>query len=67
MNLIAFDRRRSEIATNPARRTIAIMTTTVESTSSLYFFRPLAFGSGSQGHVALRSSPLTSPMNVEIF
>ncbi len=67
ISFIAFDRSRSETATKPARSTIAIMTTTVESTSSLYFFRPLAFGSGSQGHVALRSSPLTSPMNVEIF
>ncbi len=67
MSWIALDKSRSEMATKPASNTMAIMTTTVESMSSLYFLRPLAFGSGSQGQLALRSSPLTSPMNVEIF
>jgi hypothetical protein len=42
-------------------------TTTVESTSSLYFLSPLIFGSDSQGHEAFLSSPVTSLMNLEMF
>ena len=33
----------------------------------LVFLKPLIFGSDSQGQLALRSSPLTSPRKLEIF
>ena len=36
-------------------------TTMVESTKVLNFLSPLTFGSDSQGQLALRNSPFTSP------
>ncbi len=58
---------KSQKFTNPASNTIAMSTTIVESTNSLYFLRPLILGSDSQGQLALRSSLVTSLMNLDTF
>src|SRR5438046_5258800 len=58
-------RMKSQKATYPPKSTIAMMTTTVESDSSLYFLNPFSFG--SQGQEAFWSSTFTSLKKFFVF